>query len=39
MNGHLEHVESDLDLNDAMDPPADLRDVLGPLGAVSAQVA
>lgn len=31
MAHHLDHVESQLDLNDAVDPPSDLRDVLAPL--------
>lgn len=32
MSHHLEHVEGQLDLNDAVDPPADLREVLGSVG-------
>lgn len=38
MDHHLEHVEEQLDLNDAVDPPADLREVLAPAGGPVASI-
>ncbi|MGY6411049.1 MAG: GntR family transcriptional regulator [Alkalilacustris sp.] len=38
MDRHLEHVESALDLNDAVDPPIDLREVLAPGDGSATQI-